>query len=140
MSIYPISSNEPISSRRLSSKNTKNRTFNLIEDEKDSKDEILTTSSSSLSSVNPYFILNEFDNISKEKDTLKTSGGRILKNLKQIRVNLLEGYFDEANIKGLMDNLESMSGRDFEDAEIKTLMTDILLRAEVELAKIEKSK
>lgn len=89
-----------------------------------------------LSSLNPFLILNEINSEQRDKEELKKQGKRLIHSLNQIRLALLNGELSISTIESLKLALND-SSYSFQNPEIKSLIEEIKLRAEVELAKLE---
>lgn len=87
-------------------------------------------------SINPFLVLQEVDRYKYDKDKLQQAGNDMLSSLNEIRFGLISGELNQAHIKKLKDVL-SRNKHEFTFPELQSIIDDIILRCEVELAKIE---
>lgn len=93
----------------------------------------------SITAVNPFLFLQEVDEYSEEQAKLRESGKKMLESLNELRFSLIKGDLKERQITGLKAILDTSRVK-FKFSELQSVIDDIVLRCEVELAKIEKSK
>jgi len=86
--------------------------------------------------VNPFLFLHEIGEYKDDQEKLKEAGSKILECLNDIKFGLINGGFQEQNIITLKRILEENKPR-FKFLELQYVIDDIILRSEVELAKIE---
>jgi hypothetical protein len=94
---------------------------------------------SSLSLINPFLFLQEMDEYGEEKAKLKEAGDKILSSLNDLRFSLIKGELKESQIINIQSILTE-NLQQFKFPELQSVIDDIALRCEVELAKIEISK
>lgn len=89
-------------------------------------------------SINPFLVLNQVDESDLDREIVIEQSNDILKLLNEIRYGLINGEFDSHHIISLKDLLKSKLFST-KDIELNKVIDEILLRAEVELAKLEKN-
>ena len=87
-------------------------------------------------SINPFLFLHEIGEYKDDQEKLKEMGTKILGCLNDIKFGLVNGEFQKENIINLKKVLEENKYR-FKFLELQQVIEDIILRSEVELAKIE---
>lgn len=97
---------------------------------------INSTAVSTIPTMNPFLAIQEFDEYLENKDRLKRHGNKILEVLRNIRLAILSGdsYLDD--IVRVRDYLQT-ADLIFQYPEHQELINEILIRAEVEIAKAE---
>jgi hypothetical protein len=93
-------------------------------------------SSATISSINPFLFLQEIDEYKESQKALKEVGDKILQSLNELRLALMNCELKEEHIATLKNTLEN-NRKKFKFSELQTVIDDIILRSEVELAKIE---
>ncbi|MDX1923858.1 MAG: flagellar assembly protein FliX [Rickettsiaceae bacterium] len=143
MTIIGILHNEAgkVNNRKIESKVNRAGDFK-IKDVFEEADSISSQDSSvsetaSMRSVNPFLILNEFDAAESEAQILRNKGRRIITSLRGILISLLSGSVSEEDLERLKNAIEDAE-EDFADPELNILYNEIKIRAEVEIAKLEK--
>ena len=96
-------------------------------------------SATTISAINPFLFLQEIDEYKDNQKTLKEAGDKILKSLHEIRLDLINCELDEEHIVNLKNILEN-NKKKFKFSELQDVIDDIILRSEIELAKIEYNK
>jgi hypothetical protein len=96
-------------------------------------------SAATISTINPFLFLQEIDEYKDNQKTLKEAGDKILKSLHEIRLDLINCELDEEHIVNLKNILEN-NRKKFKFSELQDVIDDIILRSEIELAKIEYNK
>ena len=96
-------------------------------------------SAATISTINPFLFLQEIDEYKDNQKTLKEAGDKILKSLHEIRLDLINCELDEEHIVNLKNILEN-NKKKFKFSELQDVIDDIILRSEIELAKIEYNK
>lgn len=86
--------------------------------------------------VNPFLFLHEINEYKDDQEKLKEMGNKMLECLNDIKFGLINGEFPKENIVNLKAVLEE-NKHQFKFLELQHVIEDIILRAEVELAKIE---
>lgn len=86
--------------------------------------------------VNPFLFLHEIGEYKDDQEKLKEAGMKILECLNDIKLGLIEGAFLKEDIIKLKKVLQDNRSR-FRFLELQYVIDDIVLRTEVELAKIE---
>lgn len=132
-SIKRSSKNQDIKKVKKSISNA-DQTFSIEEHVKQSD----VTNIDQLDKINPFLSLQEMQDNDKEIDAMKKHGNEILGVLDSIRFALIQGNFKESDIlhlKKLINNKQQ-----FFSPEIQSIMNNIMIRAEVELAKLESVK
>jgi len=89
-----------------------------------------------MSPINPFLCLNEIDEYKNDQKKLKEIGDKILGALNHIRFGLINGELEKDHILNLKNTLENNRVK-FKFPELQEVINDIILRCEVELAKIE---
>lgn len=89
-----------------------------------------------LPEINPFLFLQEINEYKHDQEKLKEAGSKILVCLNDIRFGLMNGELEEEHIKKLKKVLET-NQHQFKYLELQNVIDDIILRSEVELAKIE---
>jgi hypothetical protein len=136
MTIYGITGKESVlNNKRLERKVNQGKIFSINQDE-EREEEISSENINLLSSVNPFLVLNELNSEERDKEELKKEGKRLIYSLNQVRLALLNGELSISTIDSLKSALDQ-SNYSFQSLEIKSLIDEIKLRAEVELAKLE---
>lgn len=104
------------------------------------KDAVLEGASSEhipdINAINPFLFLHEIGEYKDDQEKLKEMGTKILSCLNDIKFGLINGEFQKDNIINLKKVLEENKYR-FKFLELQHVIEDIILRSEVELAKIE---
>lgn len=90
-------------------------------------------------SLNPLLFLQEINEYTESQEKLKKSGNNIIKCLNAIRLSLLSGTLREQDISNLIDTIVNNNLK-FKFPELQEVIEDIILRSEVELAKLEANK
>ena len=90
----------------------------------------------SISSLNSLLCLQEIDQYQEEINLLHESGKKILGNLKDLLLSLINGELDVSLIANLQATLNKNRHK-FKFKELQNLMDEIELRSEVEKAKLE---
>ena len=119
----------PSNAKKSSNNRTTKTKFTLNENES-------IDHSTTVSAMNPFLFLQEIDEYKENQKTLKESGDKILKSLNEIRFGLINGELEENHIVNLKNLLENNKVK-FKFLELQEVINDIILRSEVELAKIE---
>jgi hypothetical protein len=138
VTIQGISNKENIAYSRKVSKKTLSKKFEL-ENEEDGVSEEEGAGLENinlLSKINPFLVLNEINEEEIERDILKEKGSRLLRSLDDIRISLLDGSLEYDYVLNLKNNIEG-SRDNFQNPKLKSVLDDIHLRAEVELAKLK---
>ena len=86
--------------------------------------------------TNPLLFLQEMDEYKEDQTKLKESGNKILRCLNDIRLALLNEKLQENHVIYLKHAIEKNKWQ-LKFPELQSVIDDIILRAEVELAKIE---
>ncbi len=118
-----------------SKKNSKKVSFSHLSHTSDSHE---LEAVNPLSLINPFLFLQEVDEYTEEQQKLKESGNKILSSLNDLRFGLIKGEIKEHQIHNLKSILEANRFK-FKFTELQNVIDDIVLRCEVELAKIEAS-
>ncbi len=92
-----------------------------------------------VSSVNPFLFLQEVDEYKNDQEKLKENGNKILKALNDIRLGLLHNQLNDHMLHNLRNNL-TQNIHKFKFLELQGVIDDIVLRCEIEIAKIEKNR
>ncbi len=122
--------------KNLSKEETNRTKFKGIEKQESKK----ISSTSSSTSINPLLLLQEADNeYQKEQKKLKRQGNNILHYLNKMRLSLLTGSLSENQLLQLKEEL-SQGDYQFSTPVLQEVINDIVLRAEVEIAKIETNR
>jgi hypothetical protein len=100
-------------------------------DELESKE--VTTSRVNISAL---WTLQEVDSYGADAEKMKQVGGELLKDLNNIRMDLISGELSKTNITALKESLKNSKIK-FQFPQLQEVLDDIELRAEVELAKLE---
>ncbi len=106
--------------------------MNVSENEETSASE----SASSITSVNPLFMLQEINEDGRSKKKMISHGFDILAYLDKVRVDLLSGNMDIENLKNLESSIKNWRNK-FDDPMLEEILNEIELRAVVELAKLQ---
>lgn len=93
-------------------------------------------SSAKVSATNPFLFLQEIDEYKDNQKALKEVGDKILQSLNEFRLGLINCELKEEHIITLKNTLEN-NRKKFKFSELQAVIDDIILRSEVELAKIE---
>jgi hypothetical protein len=89
--------------------------------------------------ISALWTLQEVDSYSADLDKMKQLGNALLKDLNNIRMDLINGELSKTNIAALKESLKNSKIK-FQFPELQNALDDIELRAEVELAKLEMSE
>lgn len=126
-----------ISRKKISKiQNKKNKSFSNISNTSQNNSQ---QSLDKIISISPMLFLNEIDNVSEDNIELQLIGNEVIKSLKNLQVALLDGELTNANLYELK-NLFKDKKHDFQNPEIKQCIEHIMLRVEIEIAKIETLK
>jgi len=88
-----------------------------------------------LSSVGGLFALQEVSDATTRRRKAVQRGGKLLDRLNELRLGILDGTIDPESLADLARTAAS-AREDVEDEHLATLLDEIQLRAEVELAKL----
>ncbi|WP_316354644.1 flagellar assembly protein FliX [Candidatus Trichorickettsia mobilis] len=91
---------------------------------------------SNITPTNPFLFLQEVGEYEKDQARLKEQGNKILRCLNDIRFSLLSGKLPKQHIIYLKQTIEN-NKEQFRFPELQDIIAAIILRAEIELAKIE---
>ncbi len=132
-----INSTKSISdTKRLGDKITKKGATARFESIQSTKDGVQTSSLASVSEVNPFLFLQEIDEYKEDQQRLKESGEQILKCLNDIKLGMINGELSSGHMLNLKNALEK-NRKKFKFLQLQEVIDDIIIRAEVELAKLE---
>ena len=88
--------------------------------------------------VSTAWMLQEVDGYAQDQKKMRQTGDRLLSYLNGMRIGILSGEITHEYLKQLRDALED-SKIELQFPELQSVVDDIKLRAEVELAKWEMS-
>lgn len=128
--IHPKNINR-LNSRPETKKGTNKTAFKDSISESSSNDHI-----EEIPEVNPFLFLHEIGEYKDNQEKLKEAGMKILECLDNLKLGLIEGAFSKDEILNLKSILEKNRPR-FRFLELQYVIDDIVVRTEVELAKIE---
>ena len=94
------------------------------------------TELSDVPEVNPFLFLQKIDEYKEGQQNLKESGEQILRCLRDIQFGLINNELSVELMSNLKNTLER-NRRKFKFAQLQEVIDDIIIRAEVELAKLE---
>ena len=138
MTIYGISNKAPlIDNRKVTKKVNQSKAFELPMEAAEEK-AVGQSSTGKINNINPFITLNEIENSEIEKEFLKERGRSVINCLKAVRIGILNGEFNEAQLLNLTHEVSALSF-DFKSEAMGRLIEEIKLRAEVELAKLQKN-
>ena len=113
--------------------NKSDGTFSLFTTEK-TETKSGVTGISPLASIDSLLSVQEIDsNFAMEREI--EHGNNLLDSLEDIRMGLLNGSFSPSQVQNLINNLQHRRNDDIDD-ELKEIIDEIELRAEIELTKI----
>ena len=132
-----INSTKSISdTKRIGDKLTKKGVTAEFETTASTKDSAGTSSLASVPEINPFLFLQEIDEYKEDQQRLKESGEQILKCLNDIKFGLVNGELNAGHMLNLKNALEK-NRKKFKFLQLQEVIDDIIIRAEVELAKLE---
>lgn len=138
MSIYGITSKEAATNnKKIERKVNQSRSF-IIPEDKGKEEEIASDNVHLLNKVNPFIIFNEINQDEREREELKKEGNKLIASLNRIRLALLSGSLSIEIIENLAKTLDECSFS-FTSYEAQSLINEIKLRAEVEIAKFNRT-
>lgn len=94
------------------------------------------TELSDVPEVNPFLFLQKIDEYKESQQNLKESGEQILRCLRDIQFGLINNEFSVELMSNLKNTLER-NRKKFKFAELQEVIDDIIIRAEIELTKLE---
>ena len=86
--------------------------------------------------ANSLFMLQEIDGEAQDKKEVVQTGFDMLEYLDKIKIGLLTGSLSVDVVRGLNGRIDSWRGQ-FNDPKLEEVLSEIELRAAVELAKLE---
>lgn len=89
--------------------------------------------------VSSLWTLQTMDDDVTEREKFQHSCKDVIEELKSLRLGLINNDFSQANISKLTEVLKN-SKLEFQDPEMQKLLDDVRLRAEIELAKLERAQ
>lgn len=138
MEIFGIGKNYKIPEKRKINNKKQQNFISLLEDsDSDDQEKISDIEfSRSMPSCNPFISLNEYEFLDDEE--IIKRGNDILNLLNKLRISIITGQLNFGQISQLKFKLNNLYNSTF-NPELKKIIEEIILRAEVEVAKLEKS-
>jgi hypothetical protein len=87
-------------------------------------------------SLNPFLALQEIDDYAIDQQQMERTGRHLLGRLNDIRFGLINGELDEEHLVNLKNSIKN-SQIEFRFPALQQIIHEIMIRAEVELAKLE---
>ncbi len=145
MTIYGISSKETGQSHNKKSEQKVNSSevfdINIHNKAQSHIPSYLDQSASNINQIkhsSSLIALNEIINKDKAKNIVALRGKEILSYLKELLVSIVSGTLAKEHLHNLKYTLQKQEA-DFEEIELASILDEIKLRAEIEIAKIENS-
>lgn len=120
--------------KKVSQKNNDGKEKFTTKTKKSEKSE--TSVTEEIKNVAPMLFLQEIDEYAQELENLDVFASVAFKQLKQLQLDLLRGNISENNLANLRGSLNHAQDKFF-TKELKELANQIMIRVEVEIAKIE---
>jgi hypothetical protein len=89
--------------------------------------------------VSPMLFLQEINDYDIEKRDLEEFGKQSIRNLRELQIAIIKGELTENHLHNIKNTIENSKSK-FNTPNLAELAEDIILRMEVEIAKIEMNK
>lgn len=120
-----------------SSKGAENKGFSISMSDSEETETSAHISSIPKAQVSTLWMLQEVDGYEEDKKKMKDRGAKMLSSLNKIRIGLLMGEITGDDIETLKSSLDDAK-LELQFPELQEVIDEIKLRAEVELAKLER--